>query len=97
MVQKDLTIRTSLLRSLAGHYEMFAEPFKNRQNRENQDQRENKERGKHLALNTTSGKGAWRTLKVNATSVEDKATEQETAEAMATATTVERKTLKNRM
>jgi len=36
------------------------------------------------------------TLKVNATSVEDKATEQETAEALATATTVERKTLKDR-
>ena len=48
---------------IIGHYEMFVEPFKNRQNRENQDQRENKERGKHLALNTTSGKGAWRTFK----------------------------------
>ena len=39
---------------IIGHYEMFVEPFKNRQNRKNQDQRENKERGKHLALNTTS-------------------------------------------
>ena len=26
-----------------GHHEMFVEPFKNRQNRENQDQRENKQ------------------------------------------------------
>lgn len=48
---------------IIGHYEMFVEPFKNRQYRENQDQRENKERGKQLALNTTSGKGAWRTFK----------------------------------
>ena len=66
------------------------EPFKSRQNRENQEQRENKEKGKHLALNTISGKCDGEPLKVNATSVEDKAMEQETAEAMATGTTVEK-------
>jgi len=48
---------------IIGYYEMFVEPFKNRQNRKIQDQRENKESGKQLALNTTSGKGAWRPFK----------------------------------
>ena len=44
------------------HYELFVEPFKNRLNRENGEN--NKEgKGKHLALNTTSGKGGWRQFK----------------------------------
>ena len=47
---------------ILGHYEMFVEPFKNRQGRENHDGRE-RERGKHLALNTSSGKGGWRAFK----------------------------------
>ncbi len=44
---------------ILGHYGMFVEPFKNCQGRENHDGRE-RERGKHLALNTSSGKGGWR-------------------------------------
>ena len=47
---------------IVGHYEMFVEPFKNRHVRENQEGRD-KDKGKHLALNTTSGRGGWKAFK----------------------------------
>ena len=58
---KDFTHK-DFISEILGHYEMFVEPFKNRQSRENQDGRD-KEKGKHLALNTSSGKGGWRAFK----------------------------------
>ena len=58
---KDFTHK-DFISEILGHYEMFVEPFKNRQARENQDGRE-KEKGKHLALNTMGGKGGWRAFK----------------------------------
>ena len=58
---KDYTHK-DFISEIQVHYEMFVEPFKNRQARENQEGRE-KEKGKHLALNTSSGKGGWRAFK----------------------------------
>ena len=58
---KDFTHK-DFVTEILGHYDMFVEPFKNRQARENQEGRE-KETGKHLALNTSNGKGGWRAFK----------------------------------
>ena len=49
---------------IIGHYEMFVETFKNYKAQENHEKSDNG-RGKHLALNTSSGKGGWRQFKGN--------------------------------
>ena len=43
---------------ITDHYDLFVEPFKNRLNRENGENNTDG-KGKHLSLNTTSGKGGW--------------------------------------
>ncbi len=55
---KDFT-HNDFVSEILGHYEMFVEPFKNCQARENLNGQE-KERGRHLALNMLSGKEGWR-------------------------------------
>ena len=79
---------------ILGHYEMFVEPFKNRQGRENQtDEKGSAENTWRSIRRVEKEVGAH--LKESATSVESKAIEREIAEQTSTTTTTENEKTKN--
>ena len=90
---KDFTHK-DFISEILGHYEMFVEPFKNRQARENHDGRERERENTWRSIRRVE-KEVGAHLKESATSVESKAIEREIAEQTSTTTTTENEKTQN--